>query len=141
MREFSILIRREPGLEGQWVAHCLNWDLVSQGDSPAHAMRMIAEALVIAIVEDAKEGLDADDRPAAPAELWELFARTQQHGTRISPADVDTLAARPGEVFVASVLYLHQVHLAEGVMRTDEALASAPPPFMIAVLGDDHAPL
>jgi predicted RNase H-like HicB family nuclease len=53
MREFSILIHREPGLDDQWVAHCLDWDLVSQGDTPAHAMRMIAEAIALVIVRSA----------------------------------------------------------------------------------------
>ena len=71
MREFSVLIHREPGLEGQWVAHCLNWDLVSQGDSPANAVTMI--------VEDAKEELAPNDRPPAPDDPWKLFANTQQH--------------------------------------------------------------
>ena len=139
MREFSVLIHREPGLEGQWVAHCLNWDLVSQGESPANAVKMIVEAIVLAIVEDAREGLDPNDRPPAPDDLWKLFANTQQHGTRISPGDVDTLAAQTGEPVIAAVMYMHQIHAGERFVRADEVLSSAPPPFMIAALGDDRA--
>ena len=139
MREFSVLIHREPGLEGPWVSHCLNWDLVSQGDSPAHALEMIAEAIGLVIVEDSKEGLDPNDRSPAPDDLWKLFANTQQHGTRISPADVDTLAAQSGETVIAAVLYMHQIHAGERFARADEALSSVPPPFMIAALGDHQA--
>lgn len=139
MREFSVLIHREPHLDGQWVAHCLNWDLVSQGDSPAHAVKMIVEAIVLAIVEDSNEGLDPNDRSPAPEDLWKLFATTQQHGTRISPADVDTLAAQAGETVIAAVMYMHQIHAGQRFARADEALSSAPPPFMIAALGDDQA--
>jgi predicted RNase H-like HicB family nuclease len=139
MREFSVLIQRELGLEGQWVAHCLNWDLVSQGDSPAHAVKMIVEAIALVIVEDANDGLDPNDRLAAPDELWRLFANTQQHGTRIAPADVDTLAAHSGEPVIAAVLYMHPIHADRGFARADEVLAAVPPPFMIAALGDDQA--
>lgn len=140
MREFSILIRRETGLEGQWVAHCLNWDLVSQGDTPEHAARMIAEAILVALVEDTREGLDADDRPAAPRELWKIFERTQQRGKRIAADDVNALAAKSGDVVIATVLYMQPVR-AGGSVRAEDATASAPPPFVIAALGNDHAPL
>ncbi len=60
-------------------SHCLDWDLVSQSDSPAHAMRMIAEAIALVIGADSNEGLDPDERPAAPAELWDLFRDGRQH--------------------------------------------------------------
>lgn len=139
MREFSVLIRREPDLEGQWVAHCLNWDLVSQGDSPAHAVKMIVEAIVLAIGEDSNDGLDPDDRPAAPQDLWKLFSSTQHNGTRISAADIDTLAERSGDTVIAAVMYLEQIRTGDRSVRPGDALTAAPPPFMIAALRDNQA--
>lgn len=130
MREFSVLIRREVGLEGQWVSHCLNWDLVSQGDSPAHALRMIAEAVIATISGDVADALDPDDRPAAPTELWDSFRAVLQNGTRISAADVDTLAKQLGQTVIAAVMYLQAPRLTDA----NNALATAPPPFMIAAL-------
>lgn len=127
MREFSILIRQEAGLEGQWVAHCLNLDLVSQGNSPSDAVRMILEATSIAVIDDMKAGLDPAGRSPAPKDLWDLFARTQQSGTRIAAADVDRLAASKSLV-VALIAYMH---VAE---QRAEASDRLPPPFMIADL-------
>jgi len=129
MREFSVLVRREAGLEDQWVAHCLNWDLVSQGDSPAHAIQMVHEAIHIAIAEDVSDGFDPSERHSAPKALWELFARIQQVGTRISSADVDNFALSIGRpVCFAVVMYLLQACDA----KSDDIADSAPPPFMIA---------
>jgi hypothetical protein len=36
-------------------------------------------------------------------------------------------------------MYMHQIHAGERFVRADEVLSSAPPPFMIAALGDDRA--
>lgn len=75
MREFSVLVRRDDGLPDQWVAHCLNWDLITQGDSPAHALEMLCEAIGLAIEEDRRGGLDPSDLPPAPPDVWRVFAR------------------------------------------------------------------
>jgi len=127
LREFSILIRQEAGLEGQWIAHCLNLDLVSQGNSPSDAVRMILEATSIAVIDDMKEGLDPAGRSSAPKDLWDLFARTQQSGTRIAAADVDRLAASRTLV----VALIACIHVAEERAEGSDRL---PPPFMIADL-------
>lgn len=134
MREFSILIRPAVDIKGQWIAHCLNWDLVTQGDSAQHAVVMTIEAIAIAIEEDEAAGLDPADRPSAPREAWDLFSRTQHTGTRISPADVNTLKASPG-IVIAAVMYMESA----GKRGAPERIASipgAPPPFMIAALQD-----
>lgn len=138
MREFSVLIRPAQDLPGQWVAQCLNWDLVSQGDSPSHAMRMIAEAAVLAIEEDLAADLDPSGRKPAPEDLWELFWKTQQTGTRIVPADVDTLSGSRDTV-IATVMYL----MAEprAVEEPSRGTPSwVPPPFVIAAIRDSHRP-
>lgn len=34
-----------PDLDGQWIAHCLQRDIITQGNSPSHALVMMAEAI------------------------------------------------------------------------------------------------
>ena len=75
MKEFSVLICPATDLPGQWVSHCLNWDLVSQGNSPSHAAQMVAEAIGLAMHDDAADDLDPDERRPAPAEFWTRFHR------------------------------------------------------------------
>jgi predicted RNase H-like HicB family nuclease len=137
LREFSVLIRPARDLPGQWVAHCLNWDLVSQGESPSHATRMIAEAVLLAIEEDLAADLDPNGRKPAPAELWELFWKTQQTGTRIAPADVDTI---PGSPVIATVMYLMAEPQAAEAPHEDVS-SWVPPPFVIAAIRDSHRPV
>ena len=78
MLEFSILIQAAPDVEGQWLAHCLNWDLLTQGDSPKPIMEMVVEAIIIAIEDDRAAGLDPADRPSAKREYWDRFLSVQQ---------------------------------------------------------------
>ena len=139
MREFSVLIQPAPELQGQWIAHCLNWDLITQGDSPAHVTEMIVEAIVLAIEEDTSEGLNPDDRPSAPDDCWDLFRKTQHEGFRIVSADVDSLKSS-SDVVIAAVLYLQQIPAQPTATEIDALLASAPPAFMIADLrGGGHS--
>jgi hypothetical protein len=131
LREFSLLLYPAKDLLGQWIAHCLNWDLVSQGSSPSDATRMLAEAIVIAIEEDGAAGLDPDERKPAPSELWQRFQRVMFEGLRISPADVDKLKESRDHV-VASVMYLAE--------QREPTPRWVPPPVMTAQLwGDSHA--
>ena len=67
MYEFSVLIHAAPDVPGQWVSHCLQWGLVSQGNSPSHAAEMIQEAIVICI----EDGNNQDRRPS-PDDIWAI---------------------------------------------------------------------
>ena len=70
--DLSILI--EPSeIEGQWVSHCLEFDVISQGDSPSHALEMLQNALEICIREDLESGVRPDGRGPAPREAWDEF--------------------------------------------------------------------
>jgi predicted RNase H-like HicB family nuclease len=73
MRDLSILIREAEDLPGCWVAHCLDWDVVTQGESPLAAAESIAEALALVAQTDIADGLDPDERRSAPAEAWAAF--------------------------------------------------------------------
>ena len=138
MLEFSVLIQAAPDVEGQWLAHCLNWDVVSQGDSPKHALEMIVEAIIIAIEDDRAAGLDPADRPSAKRESWDRFLSVQQGGTRIAAADIESLPESRG-TSIAAVLYLSTIDI-RAVQRPPSIVRghpNAPPPFVIAELNHD----
>lgn len=61
-------------LPGQWVAHCLDFDVMSQGDSLRHSLAMLSEALTIVVHES-----DLSRHKRAPEEDWEEF-RKVMHG-------------------------------------------------------------
>ena len=69
---FWIVLREAPDVPGTWIGHCLELDVVSQGDSPAHALSMTIEAIGIVLEGDAESGLDPRRR-RAPEEDWEEF--------------------------------------------------------------------
>ncbi len=61
-----------------WVAHCLECDLATQGDSPKDAVSELNDALEILIDYAASKG---DLRPLylpAPLKLWTLFAEISE---------------------------------------------------------------
>lgn len=68
---FWIVVRPSEQLEGQWVAHCLELDIVSQGNSIAHAFKMISEAVCMVIADDLEDNLDPRSRRPAPKEYWD----------------------------------------------------------------------
>jgi len=55
----------------QWYAHCLDLDILTQGNSVPHALEMITEAIALCIADDLENGRDPLDRPPAPLEDWE----------------------------------------------------------------------
>jgi predicted RNase H-like HicB family nuclease len=104
VRQFSVLVQAARDVAGQWLAHCLNWDVVTQGDSPNHAIAMMCEALDLVIEADEDDDFDSSTRPAAPIELWREFSSIQNNGTRISPADANRLAAAPNLSYAITML-------------------------------------
>ena len=42
---YRIVIYPAPDLKGQWIAHGLETDVVTQGDSPEHAIEMMGDAM------------------------------------------------------------------------------------------------
>jgi hypothetical protein len=84
-----VVLKPAPDITGMWVSHCLDLDLMSQGDSPDHAFKMMIEALSLTIAEDLIAGLDPKRRGAqTPAEDWEEQARVARDGHRVEFAQL-----------------------------------------------------
>ena len=61
---------------GQWTSHCLDLDIVSQGNDPAHALAMLEEAVTLCVLNDLLDGLDPRQvRAQAPDESWTVMWR------------------------------------------------------------------
>lgn len=88
----SVLLTRCEDLPDQWAAHCLEFDLVTQGSSIEDAMSMATEAVAQAVVDDLERGLDPFDRPSAPDEDWELFHKTHRYGRPLEAVPRDRVA-------------------------------------------------
>lgn len=71
--QFWVKFWPAPDLPGQWIAHCLDFDVVTQGNSLPHTMTMAHEAITMTICDDLDEGRDPAER-RAPQEFWnELY--------------------------------------------------------------------
>jgi hypothetical protein len=67
-----LVVHRAEDLPGQWVAHCLDFDLVTQGDSMHQAVEMSCDAIGMVVADDAARGLDPHAR-RAPQKYWTTF--------------------------------------------------------------------
>lgn len=102
---FHLHIYPAPDVRGQWVAHWLNLDIVTQGKSLEHAHRMAKEALDLCITADLQDGLDPIAvRASAPVEEWQrMLGALRAAGRTPSSAAVGMVAlyeikyATPGE--------------------------------------------
>lgn len=80
----TVLVTPATELPGQWVAHCLNIDLVTQGDSVQHAFAMAREAILMVVRDDIEHGRDPLQRKEAPAECWAPLMMIHKHGRPLS---------------------------------------------------------
>lgn len=65
--------------EGQWwIAHCLEMDVVAEGDTPLEAITSAIELCGVKIDEALRDGSVRSIFRPAPPEIWELFARAKR---------------------------------------------------------------
>ena len=67
--ELTYVVMPAVDVPGDWIGHCLELDVVSQGVDPGHALMMVMESAEIIMVEDKKLGRDPWTR-CAPEEYW-----------------------------------------------------------------------
>ena len=117
-----IVVRRAPDVPGQWLAHCLELDVVSQGNSLQHAITMIREAVEIVVIDDLSKGFDPLRRRASQEDWDDLWARMNKAG----PIDLaETVRSEPEFLVLESVLTLAKVSPQE---LADLAPLQAPQP-------------
>lgn len=81
------LVERSEELPGQWVAHVLELDAVTHGNSLEHAIEMAYEAATLIIVDDLTEGRSLASR-RAPDEYWADLYAVLQHGQHLDGQNI-----------------------------------------------------
>lgn len=81
-----VVLRPASDLPGQWVAHCLDVDVVTYGDSPRHALEMSKEAVEMVFVDDLIANREPLDR-RAPRQYWDELWKRLMPGTVARPLE------------------------------------------------------
>lgn len=69
-----VVLYPAPDMDGQWIAHGLETDIVTQGDSAEHALAMMADALqTLTTYQGLRRRPTLRLRPA-PTAVWDLAA-------------------------------------------------------------------
>jgi predicted RNase H-like HicB family nuclease len=84
---FWFVFKRAGDVPGEWVGHCLDLDVVTQGNSLQHAMQMLSEACSMTVCDDVRSSMDPLDR-RAPQACWDSMFNIANHGV---PVDFGTL--------------------------------------------------
>jgi predicted RNase H-like HicB family nuclease len=135
-----IVLWRAEDVPGQWLAHCLELDVVSQGNSLPHALEMVKEAIETVIVADLQKGLDPARR-RAPQEEWDaMWARLQSAHPR--PL-AEVTRGEPSFVVIESVMTVTEITAQDlAAIRAGASPAPVPPDFTVPVAfaPAEHAP-
>ncbi len=83
----TVLVTRAEELPGLWVSHCLNLDVISQGETIPKAVEALKEAVLMVMNEDESEGLDPFDRERAPEECWHLLGQIMREGVPVDSVE------------------------------------------------------
>ncbi len=84
---FWFIAHEAHDLPGQWVTHCLDLDLVSQGSSVGDALENICDAVSMVLEEG-----HLDRYKRAPERDWDLLRQTQEEGERV---ELEELVSTP----------------------------------------------
>ena len=82
-------ITRAEDVPNCWVGHCLDFNIMSIGESPQHALGMVREAVGIALADDLNHGRDPHAR-RADSQDWEPLVRLFEKHTKIPISQMDT---------------------------------------------------
>jgi predicted RNase H-like HicB family nuclease len=96
-----LLFTRAEDVPGQWLGHCLDIDVMSQGDSFEHAMTMLLEAVRLTVKSDLERGVDPLARSQAPDECWELAQSILTEGTSVEQLEESDLHAATGHMLLS----------------------------------------
>lgn len=134
---FSVIVTPSE-VKGQWVAHCLNIDLVTQGDSVQHAFAMALESVRTVVADDLKQGLDPLDRKEAPEECWKLMNETVRHGQPMSTVeDLSRIRVAVGQIAIrVPAEALPAESRPEDDLFAEAEVGMMPPIWQMAALND-----
>ncbi|MCC7380845.1 MAG: hypothetical protein IT384_03395 [Deltaproteobacteria bacterium] len=100
---FWVVVEPTKGVAGEWTAHVLEVDVVTQGRSIKHAFDMAIEAAAIVVGDDLRAKRDPLTR-RAPDRFWKRLQRVVEGGSPVRLSALRQKVAR--RIMVAG-----QVHL------------------------------
>jgi len=129
----SVLVTPSSEVRGQWVAHCLNLGVVTQGDSIQHAFMMAREAVLQVVIDDLAQGLDPLEREPADASWWQLVAEIHHGGQALTAVkDPSRIRAALGSLKVVASTET----LSEHARPEEIEIEMLPPAWQLAALAD-----
>jgi len=87
---FWFVFQRAEDVPGEWVGHCLELDVVSQGTSLKHAAAMLGEACFMTVCDDLMASRDPLER-RAPEEYWKALYHIVENGEKVQFAALDDM--------------------------------------------------
>jgi predicted RNase H-like HicB family nuclease len=85
---FWFVFKRAEDVPGEWVGHCLDIDVVTQGTSLEHALAMLGEACLMTVCDDIGSHREPLDR-RAPQSYWDIMYNMVQHGRSVDFHSLD----------------------------------------------------
>jgi len=91
-RVYDLWVVAKPAedVPGEWVAHCLEFDVVTQGRNARHAFEMASEAVAMVISDDLKASRDPSLR-RAPKSFWDELYAMIPRAKAIDPTNRETV--------------------------------------------------
>ncbi|HEX8791484.1 MAG TPA: hypothetical protein VF765_11080 [Polyangiaceae bacterium] len=111
-----VLVHPAEDLPGAWVAHSLEFDVVSQGTSAEHALRMVSEAVGLVLQEDVEQARDPYAR-RAPVEFWMQLQHMLEHGESAPVAELLERARTATHCLIAIQMFVTPRSLPSGDAR------------------------
>jgi hypothetical protein len=74
---FHVLVYPAPDIAGQWIAHCLELDMIAQGDSSEDARAVLDDQFRVLLEYNLEHGLVPIQVRPAPPEIWEAAGLRQ----------------------------------------------------------------
>lgn len=126
-----VMIERSEDGDG-WTGHCLEFDIVSQGDSPQQAIDMVREATAMALLDDQNDGVEPNEvRSEAPVEYWQSLFELIKNGERIPLSKVRSGERSDVKKFAMQIVLafvrVHELELADTPPVTDLVLSMPSP--------------
>lgn len=99
-----VVVRRAEDVAGEWVAHCLDFDVVAQGITMQEAADAAKEAVGIVLVDDVDASLDPYAR-RAPQRFWTDLYETISTSRPLKDVAINDLDANEIETLICRVSF------------------------------------
>ena len=122
-----LVAKPAPDVPGEWYVHCLDFDVMSQGRSPLHALEMGVEAVTMCLEGDLADGEDPFAvRPRAAQAAYDELYRVLREGARPAGAIAQLDAHRDELAVVVVAVRIDVATEARGSNLADSAPFALP---------------